>query len=67
MLGLLDSLGVQISLGECEWCTATLESWRQVDISWDDTSIKEREHAILDVVLCDRRWISEGIVSEVFR
>jgi hypothetical protein len=46
-------------------CLSSLESWSQIDVPWDNTSIKETVHSILDVVLSDRRRVREGIVSEV--
>ena len=50
---------------EGERCAVTLESWRQVDISRDNSSIQKRIHAIRDVILSDRRRVSERIISEL--
>ena len=52
---------------ERERCTVTLKCGRQVDVSRDDTSIQERVHTVSDVVLSDRRWVGERVISEVLR
>ena len=50
---------------EGERRTVTLKSWRQVYISRDNTSIQKRIHAICDVILSDRRRVSEWIISKL--
>ena len=45
--------------------TISLESRRQIHISRNDSSVEQGEHTVGDVVLSDRRWISEGVVSEL--
>ena len=47
--------------------TISLESRRQIHISRNDSSVEQGEHTVGDVILCDRRWISEGVVSELLR
>lgn len=44
---------------------SSLERWSQIDVSWNDASVEQTVHSVLDVVLSDGRWICEGIVSEV--
>lgn len=44
---------------------AALEGWRQIHVFGDDTTIEKAVHAILDIVLCNRWWVSEGVVSEI--
>ena len=58
-------LVMEIRPVEGERCAVTLESWWQVDISRDNSSIQKRIHAIRDVILSDRRRVSERIISEL--
>ena len=48
-----------------EWGTVPLESWGQIHISWDYTSVKERVHTISDIVLSDGRWVGKWVISVV--
>ena len=50
---------------ERERRTITLKSRRKVDVSWDDAAIEERVHAVSNVVLGDRRRVSEWVIAEV--
>ena len=50
---------------EGERCAITLESWRQVDISRDNSTIQKRIHSIRDVILGDGRRVGERIISEL--
>ena len=52
---------------ELEWSTVSFEGRRQIDITRNDASIEQREHSISYVVLSDRWWVCEGVVSEVLR
>ena len=63
------AVGFAVDFGpvEGERGAASLESWGQIDIAWDDSAIEQRVHAIADVVLGDRRWVGEGIISELLR
>ena len=45
---------------------STFKSWSQINISWNDPSIEQTEHAIFDIVLRDRWRISEWVISEIF-
>ena len=46
-------------------CATTLESWRQIHVFGDDATIEQAVHAILDIILCNRWGVSEGVVSEI--
>ena len=46
--------------------TATLKGWCQIHVFGDDATIEQAVHAILDIILCNRWGISEGVVSEIF-
>jgi hypothetical protein len=46
-------------------CAATLEGWRQIYVLGDDTTIEQAVHAILDIILCNRWGVSEGVISEI--
>ena len=48
-----------------EGSTTALESWGQVDITRDNTTIEKRVHAITDVVLGNRGRIREWVISEL--
>ena len=50
---------------ELEWGTVSLKSWGEVDITWDDSSVKERVHTISDIVLSDGRWVGKWVISVV--
>jgi len=53
-------------LHKCKRSATTLESRRQVNIPGDNTTVKKREHPILDVVLRDRRRVSKRVISKLF-
>ena len=56
---------VQLGSIERKWRTVSLKSWRQVDITRDNATIEQREHAISDVILSDRRWVRKWVISEL--
>ena len=56
---------VQLGSIERKWRTVSLKSWRQVDITRDNATIEQREHAISDVILSDRRWVRKRVISEL--
>lgn len=56
---------MQLGSIERKWRTVSLKSWRQVDITRDNAPIEQREHAISDVILSDRRWVRKRVISEL--
>ena len=44
---------------------ASFESWREVDVSWNDTSIEQTEHTIFDIIFSNWWWFSKRIIPEV--
>ena len=56
---------VQLGSIERKWRTVSLKSWRQVDITRDNATIEQREHAISDVILSDGRWVRKRVISEL--
>jgi len=50
-----------------KWCGASLKGRSEVNVSWDDSSREQAEHAVVDIVLCDRRWFCEWVISEILR
>ena len=66
MLWLLNFLGENACLQKRVGGAASFEGRRKVNISRDNSSIKKREHAVLDVVLSDGRWVCKRVVTELF-
>ena len=54
------------SPAKLERCSSALKSWCEIHISRDDSSVEQRIHAVLNVLLGDWRRLTEGIVTELF-
>ena len=52
---------------EGERCTASLESWSQIDVPRNDPTVEQRVHAITNVILGDGRRVRERVVPELLR
>jgi hypothetical protein len=50
---------------EHEGSVSSFESRRKIHVSWNDTSIEQAKHTILDVILCNWRRVSKRIISKV--
>ena len=61
----LSSLLCYLRLLIGEGRNTSLESRRQVDVLGNNTPIEQAEHAIFDVILCNRWWLSKRIISEI--
>jgi len=42
---------------ELDWWSSFLKGWSQVNVFWDDASVEKTDHALVDVLLRDWRWI----------
>lgn len=60
-------LGFQGLLMILERCLSSFKSRGEIHISWDDTSIEQAKHSIIDIIFSNRWWISKRIISEVLR
>ena len=51
----------------CKWSWSSLKGWGKINISWDNTSLQQRVHTILDVRFSDRWRISKWVIPEILR
>jgi len=50
-----------------KWSVTSLKSRSEIDITWNDSSVQQTQHPILNIILSNRWWIRKRIISIVFR
>ena len=48
-----------------KWRLTSFKSRCQIYVSWNYSSVEKTEHAIVDIIFSDRRWISKWIITEI--
>lgn len=62
----LEWVVVQGCLVEGERSASSLEGRSQVNITRNNASIKQREHSVIYIILCDWRRISKRVITKLF-